>query len=65
MGVVEAVPGRAYHVHDVCMDDCEIGKAPRSDAKHAQVVVQRRCAVFKLDALFLVKHGAVTVTRLN
>lgn len=56
MGVVEAVPGGADHVDHVGMDHREVGEAPRSDAQHAQVVVQRRGAVFNLDALFLVIH---------
>lgn len=40
------------------MDHCEVGEAPRGDAQHAQVVVQRRRAVFDLDALLFVIHGA-------
>lgn len=59
MGVVEAVPGRADHVDHVSMDHGEVGEAPRSDAQNAEVVVQRRRAVFDLDALFFVIHGEV------
>lgn len=58
VGVVQAVPGGADHVDHVGMDHREVGEAPRSDAQHAQVVVQRRRAVLQLDALFLVIHEA-------
>lgn len=57
VGVVESVPRGAHHVHNVGVDDREVGETPRGDAQHAQVVVQRRRAVFDLDALLLVIHG--------
>ncbi|MEQ2269080.1 hypothetical protein XENORESO_021762 [Xenotaenia resolanae] len=63
VGVVEAVPGRTDSVDDVCMDYCEVGKTSGSDAQHAQVIVQRRSAVFDLDALFLVIHGVLKRTK--
>lgn len=56
MGIVEAVPGGADHVDHVSVDHREVREAPRGDAQHAEVVVQRRCAVFDLDALFFVIH---------
>lgn len=59
VGIVEAVPGGADHVDHVGVDHREVGEAPRRDAQHAQVVVQRRSAVLDLDALFFVIHGAV------
>lgn len=58
VGVVEAIPGGAGHVDHVGVDRREVGEAPRGDAQHAQVVVQRRGAVFDLDALLSVIHGA-------
>ncbi len=59
VGIVEAVPGGADHVDHVSVDHREIGEAPRGDAQHAEVVVQRRRAVFDLDALLFVIHRAV------
>lgn len=59
VGVVEAVPGRGDHVDHVSMDHREVGEAPRGDAHQAEVVVQRRGAVFDLDALFFVIHREV------
>lgn len=56
VGVVEAVPRRADHVDHVGVDHREVSEAPRGDAQHAQVVVQRRRAVFDLDAFFFVIH---------
>lgn len=58
MGVVEAVPRGADHVDHIGMDHREVGETPRGDAQHAEVVVQRRRAVFDLDALFFVIHRA-------
>lgn len=58
MGIVEAVPGRAHHVDHVSMDRREAGEAPGGDAQHAEVVVQRRGAVFDLDALLFPIHRA-------
>lgn len=57
VGVVEAVPGGAHHVDHVSVHHREIREAMRGDAQHAEVVVQRRRAVFDLDALFFVIHG--------
>lgn len=57
MGAVESVPGGAHHVDHVCVDHREVGETTRGDAQHAEVVVQRRRAVFDLDALLLVVHG--------
>lgn len=57
--VVESIPGRADHVDHVGVDHREVGEAPRGDAQHAQVVVQRRGAVFDLNALLPVVHRAV------
>lgn len=57
VGIVEAVPGGAHHVDHVGVHDREIREAMRGDAQHAEVVVQRRCAVFDLNALFFVIHG--------
>lgn len=59
MGIAKAVPGGADHVDHVSMDHCEVRQAPRGDAQHAEVVVQRRGAVFDLDALFFVIHWPV------
>lgn len=58
VGVVETVPGRADHVDHISMDHREVGETPRGDAQHAEVVVQRRRAVFDLDALLLMIHRA-------
>lgn len=57
VGVVESIPGGAHHVDHVCVDHREVGETTRGDAQHAEVVVQRRRAVFDLDALLLVVHG--------
>lgn len=57
VGVVESIPRGAHHVDNVCVDNREVGETPRGDAQHAEVVVQRRRAVFDLDALLLVVHG--------
>lgn len=56
--IVEAVPGGAHHVDHVCVHHREICEATRGNAQHAEVVVERRCAVFDLNALFFVIHGA-------
>lgn len=62
VGIVEAVPARAHHVDHVRVHHGEVGEAARGDAQHAQVVVQRRGAVFDLDALFFVVHRVLTST---
>lgn len=56
--IVQAVPGGAHHVDHVCVHHREICEATRGDAQHAEVVVERRRAVFDLNALFFVIHGA-------
>ena len=58
VGVVKAVPRRADHVDHIGMDHREVSEASRGNAQHAEVVVERRSAVFDLDALFFVIHGA-------
>lgn len=58
VGVVEAVPRSADHIDHIGMDHREVGETPRCNAQHAEVVVQRRSAVFDLDVLFFVIHGA-------
>lgn len=63
MGIVEAVPGGAHHVDHVGVHDREVGEAPWREAQHAEVVVQRRGAVFDLDALFFVVHVATKASR--
>lgn len=63
VGIVEAVPGGAHHVDHVGVHDREVGEAARGDAQHAEVVVQRRSAVFDLDALFFVVHVATKASR--
>lgn len=56
MGIVQAIPGSADHVHNVGMDHREIREAARRDAQDAQVVVQRRRAALDLDAFLFVIH---------
>lgn len=63
VGIVEAVPGGAHHVDHVGVHDREVGEAPWREAQHAEVVVQRRSAVFDLDALFFVVHVATKASR--
>lgn len=63
VGIVEAVPGGAHHVDHVGVHDREVREATRRDAQHAEVVVQRRSAVFDLDALLFVVHVATKASR--
>lgn len=39
VGIVEAVPGGAHHVDQVCVHHREICETMRGDAQHAEVVV--------------------------
>lgn len=56
MGIVQAVPGSADHVHNICMNHGEISEAARRDAQDAQVVVQRGGAALYLNAFLFVVH---------